>query len=202
MHTNANGEAYLNWKGNYNNCTLGGGVITHTPFRGVQGSSNGWINSNFAPATHGVNYQRNSSSYGFYSRTNLNSGVLLGIFDKLELFFTNATSVVASINESEWGFSGTVTALTGHFGVVRSGASAGTLYRNGAVVATTTQASTALSAQNIFICCRNNGSGTPAVFSTAQLFSVYLGGALTANEEAILNSEIHLLANNLGAGVI
>lgn len=200
-HTNDNGEAYLNWIKNDHHITLGGGVATFTPDIGIQGNgSTGWLRTDFIPSVDGVNYQRDSASCGIYAR-NAWTGVPVGIVNSLELYMNGATNALGAINGGEWTLSGTVLNSKRLTSVIRDGANSAILYKGGIPIATSTQDSTALSTKELFLCARNNGSGVPAIFSNAQIFAIYIGGALTAEEVSILDAEIKLYADFKGASV-
>jgi len=202
-HTNAGGEALLNWKSSSYNCTLVGSP-TFTTDRGFTGagSTSHYIKTNWNPSTNASNFTRNSGSFGFFNRTNTVSGVDVGIVNFTELYWVGLTQPYMAINGGEWTLApGVASSADGLWVGNRTGSTAAEGLRNGASVGTSSQSSATIPNAEVYILCRNNGGGTPGVASSHQISFVYYGAGLTQAEIASLAGRVLSFLTSIGAGV-
>ena len=86
VHTNAGGEAMINWKlpGTYNATAYNAPV--HTAYEGLlYNGSNQYSNLNWIPSVNGVNYVNDSATMLMYIRTNVDTASRHGIFGAADL---------------------------------------------------------------------------------------------------------------------
>lgn len=155
---------------------------TFTVDRGIAGNdSNMYLNTNWNPATQGVNFVRDSASMFYYSRTNSAASSKNDVGAKsgtqgLLMNARNATSVMTgTINSLNAGSTGSNTNSSGLIDSIRTGASAVTSGRNGVSIFSTTPASIAIESYNLYIMAGNN-AGTADSFTSRQYSLVAAGG--------------------------
>jgi hypothetical protein len=203
----------LGWKG-YKDATAVN-APTFTVDRGFAGNgTTSYLNSNFVPSTHGVQYTLNDASYGVYSRTsgqenkeqigaNGASGSSVAGFARMRVrntnnigqFWINATDSVNPLNRSNT-FDG-----SGLFSLDRTASDAISLWRNGAELTTyALQPSQDLSTVAFYIGAANN-NGSLAGPSTRQLAFAFFAGAMSAQKYADLYTIVTDYLTVLGAAV-
>lgn len=197
------GEALKNWKtiGSYNATLVNSPLFTALEGFTGDGATN-YINTNYKPASNGVNLTLTSASYGFYQRNNLqNFGN--GIVSSGNNMFLNSRSaankIVLFINDgttSDYSNSDS----TG-FHVAARDANAKKAYRNGSLVINATVAPIALLNHDIYILCRNS-SGSPANYHASQISLFFAGANLTQSDVTILTNAIETYMDANGKGVI
>ena len=184
--TNGDSEALKNWitPGTYD-ATLGG--VPAPAFVALEGftsnGTNGYIDCNWNPVTHGVNYTQNSASGGCYSRDNVDDNRnAFGAYDGtrfIQLALRNGATARWIINDGTVD-TGAVAASTGAFILTRTAANARGAYRNKVLLASDAQASTGMPNTNMFVLARSS-SGVPANLTTRQISCFFAGGGFISN---------------------
>jgi hypothetical protein len=174
--------------------------VTFTADRGFAGDGvSGHLDTGFAPATHGVQFQRDNAHIGVYQRTGGGNGNEPFSANNASLRHTVAggtgTSTRSVLNSS--------TQINGPAGGTqpihgmgrRNDASNVSILRDGAqVTAPSSAASTALQASNMRIGVRGSGN-----FVTHQVAAAHMGAYLDDTEAAALYSAMHTYMVALGA---
>jgi hypothetical protein len=166
------------------------GAPAFTADRGYAGDGSGaYLRTGFTPSTAGGKFSLNSASLGAWSRTNIvETGTgLIGARTSA----TVETSQVAArstsdlinfgVNQGALRTLANTEPTTGENAVTRLSAAGPSLYRNGVLVSTTVNASTALTPHEIYILAVNT-AGTPGGHTTKQLCSAFIAGGLTDAE--------------------
>ena len=174
-----------------------------TALEGFKGTGNGIIDTHYAPATEGEKYTQNNGSYGIYYRKGDVIGAVMA-----------GTGNVTNGNLSMYGYNGTAfnrswinslnfdaIALTYALGfkiLTRTGATHGH-WING-VGGTATEAS-AMPPGNIFLCGKNDGTGSVGSYSQAQIAVELAGRYFTVKEHEKIRARIqtYMIANGKGA---
>jgi len=149
-HTNANGEACLNWK----NPALYGATIVNAPIHTFRqgflfNGTTQYLNNNWVPSVSGVNYTQNSASQILYIRTDIASTGIHGTSSNNDLKDcyiwprrnTNDWAYIR-INDDTYVNSGSAINGSGLFINTRTAAAVNKLYRNGVAIINGTTAST------------------------------------------------------------
>jgi len=177
---------------------------TFTANRGYKGSHlSAYINSNFNPSTAGGNYTQNGASYGLWVETA--ESTPSGSYRYMGNDSSNYSEVVAGtsflsmqINQGAPAAATTIpSASTGLISVSRSGATATARYLNGALDSTTTLASIAMPNNNFNILAGNN-AGTAYQQSDARAAAAFMGGNLTALQQAALYAQLRTYMTAVG----
>lgn len=92
-----------------------------------------------------------------------------------------------------------VTNGLGNFLVSRSISSGYDRYQNGLSFGTGILASSPFASQNLFLLCRNNGSGTPTLFSARTIAAHHIGSSLNSTQAANAASAILTYMQAVGA---
>lgn len=183
---------------------------TFTADQGYAGNgTTSYINTNYAPGTHGVQYVQNSAHLSLYNRTSrtTTSGFPAQIgahgasnVGTSYMAIRPPTSTEFGINMvPAWGYSGPPNAL-GMYVATRTGAGTtdGALYRNGSVITKTgTIASNGTTTRNIYVLQSNSFGG----YSTDQIAAAGAGGALDATQAGNLSSRVNAYMTSLGTNV-
>lgn len=184
------------------------GTVTFSAYHGFTGNgSTGYEDTGFNPSTAGGNYVQNAASLAAYvltSRTAQNSYASIG----------SVGSVASLINPKQAGGSGgasyaanqgtinltSVNANAQGFWVVsRTASTTAELYMNGAAFNADTNASGAVSAQNMFVLADNSGGAQN--FSADQLSAAAIGGGLSSTDVTNLSSRINTFMTAYGINV-
>jgi hypothetical protein len=189
---------------------------TFTADQGYTGDgATSWLNTNWAPATNGVNYTLNSASFGAYILTNRTGASgntsILGSFSSSftdETFFrpnvdgagTNFVSFNANTGVS---IGAAVVTSQGSWIASRVSSSAVNLYRNGNItpLGTGTTASGTISLISMALLGINNNNGGVNSPSTDQLAAAFFGGALSAASQQRISNRINAYMSGLATPV-
>lgn len=169
-------------------------------------TSNGttsYLNSNFIPSTHGVNYVLNSGSVGAYTRTNIAiNGVEVSCYiggNRINLSARMATNVfLGNINADTASTLPSVDSR-GLFAAARTASNLTTGYRNGSSFGTIADVSTTLPTIALYILSQNN-NGTPGSFSTREISMVFIGSGNINQLKLFLRIERYM--DQLNSGVM
>jgi len=175
---------------------------TFTAFRGYDfNGTTQYLKSNYI-ASNGVNYTLNSASHGLYCIENANAAFAwdIGAADASNASALSlrdgANTMYGKVNNASANLvSVASTDSTGFFSVVRTASNSLALYKNGASVATDTDASTAIPTVEFYIGALNN-NGVAAAFGGKKLSIAYTGSG-TINQVSFYNA-IQTLATQLG----
>jgi hypothetical protein len=177
-------SSHQNWIADKHNLTPVGSP-TFTPDRGYAGNgSSSYLRTNYTPSTDGVNYKLNDASGWVWSRTSTAEDTpLMGnttnprfsitprAVSNNGLFRINDANSLTTANSDG----------SGLFGVSRSGATTKKAWRNGSQLGTTsTEVSTALPAQELYLC----GVNTPN-YATKQVAFAAFGASLNGLESKL-----------------
>jgi len=203
-HINSDSEALKNWK---NPGTFDPTLVNNPAFginEGFTGNgSNAHINLNWNPSVDGVNYQRDSASYGCYARTDIDS-IVMGAADagvaNGSLFGIAGANYASRINAA----SAEVVAYAdpkGMFIVNRDDATDNDVYRNKIRVIDGSTASTGLTSKDFYALAWNfNGSATN--LSSCQVSMIFAGAGFTQTNVNNLTDAYETALDALGKGVI
>lgn len=162
-------------------------------FAGVAGTTS-YINSGWDPATNAVNFAQDSAFMAMRTGTNA-SGVTIDVGGPKASINPRNGSNSISVRGNMTTTSAVAAPGTTSAGVTawdRSGAAAGTIYRDGASVTTFTTTSEALTTDDIFVCAFNNGGGTPTAISNRVVACVAWGAHMTGAQHAAFAAAIVL----------
>src|SRR5690606_4204420 len=197
--------ALINWiTPGIRNCTKVGGV-TFSSFQGFQGNgTNAGLNTNFAPATHGVHFQQNDACFAAYCGNNINeAGALVGAFDAAT---TNGVFLRPRNPDGQITYRvnhGTATEVASDLDAIgmylvnrtaASGSGATNLYKNGYLAGSGTVASTGMTSASIHLLCNNN-AGTLAGFSNRNIKMYAIGSSAVSASYDLFDIENKFLAN-------
>lgn len=187
--------ALVNWKNpGTHDLTLHGGTVPTFTTDGYYetNGTNGYIDTNFNPATAGGNYTQNAAMFGLVSDStagvdNSAAGWHDGT-DGVTIRPRGAANNLfsARVNSASSYSSATVTTARGSFIATRSNATTVQNYVNGSLHGVAgTVASTALNSANLRI-----GAATAVAFAAIRVRAAFVGGLLTATEVQILNDAL------------
>jgi len=154
-------DALINW---INPGTLtatlmeGLGSDDFTRWRGFTGDGTGYISTNYAPGTHGVNFTQNDATYGVYVRnTVIESRAVLGIYgsnvySSLQVGSTE-NSFTGKINHAynDGVFVYNITDAAGFYLVTRTSSTYSAVYKNGSLFGTSNDASVAIESDPVLL---------------------------------------------------
>lgn len=200
--------ALLGWKRNKDCVAVN--APTFTANQGFAGNgTTSYLNTQFVPSLHGVQYTLNDASFGVYSRTNSASSSMADMGSRnasnvaISMFYSNLAdgSAVIAVNRG----ASTTTAVhgagsTGLWVARRTASNAIQMYRNGSSVATAANVSTALTGRAMAICARMSDA-TPGEFSTRQYAFAFIGASMTAQQQADLYTIVQAYMTSVGANV-
>lgn len=199
-------DALLNWKSSGFTAT-NINSMSWTAYQGFTGNgTNSYLDTAFNGSTDAINYQRNSSSYAVYVRTNVEA----------------VTADIGAANISAYGSEffpdfpglgayGGVSGLSGDFLVAntdtrgfwnatRTASTTSVLYRNGSSFTTSGGASTAVPSITFYIGASHRNTSAN-YFSTRQIAVAAIGGALTASEAANFAADVNAYMTSIGTNV-
>ena len=195
--------ALINWKapGTYN------GTLVNAPAfvadRGYTGDgATSYIDTNYQPTGVSRNYQQNSASFGFWSRTAMglvgnDMGARAGVFVMFAISRNIGDFANGRVNEAVSQNFGTVTDGSGFFAFDRPNSSVMRGYRNGSILSggDVAQASSGLpGAGNLWVGAANGGT-----FSTRQFAASFVGASLTATQHAEFYTAMQKYMTGVGA---
>lgn len=176
--------------------------------RGSQGNgSSSYLNTNYRPNTHKVNFSLNSGYMFIYCRTNaaantfdMGSQAAASSQRSDVLSRTTGNTAGGSINQTI-GQAFTTTTSLGLTAVSRTASNVFTAFRNGAVLGSNATASTGVNDKDVYIHARNSGTA-PELFSNRQLAMVGIGAGFSTAENLALFNIIESYLDAIGAGVV
>jgi len=200
-HTNANGEALLDWI-HPSTISASGTSINFTAYQGISS----YINMNYIPSTQGVHFTLNSASYGYYRRTVVagfwdNGANKTGMACKIS-YNSGATQTSYAINA---GTGGTVTALgqniAGVHVLTRRSSTSIIFSINGTEYSTS---STSVSLIDIGLAIGGtNNNGTPSSNGGGGRISMaFTGAALSSTDITNLTTGFEALMDYYGTGIL
>lgn len=178
---------------NAHHCTAVGSP-TWTQFKGFQGGTNKYLDTNYNPRTAGVSYLTNSASYGIYSFTDVagsyaDMGTRDGTYVNRTAILPRYSSVYTQYdinsNESNTNLNSILPDSLGLITVVREDSATAKLYKNATLAHTASKTASNVPDSNFYILCRNGEAGA-ATFSPRQLGFAFIGKGLTASEVTLL----------------
>jgi hypothetical protein len=206
-HTNSGGESQLDWRygGIYNVSLINSPV--YTAFEGFANPTlTSHIDTNYNPATDGINYSQNDAAIGIYNRSdNAVSGGNIGVFDGTGDFLINsknaANNAAARINDST-----TLTVANsngqGMYFINRDSLNTRQLYKNKSIIANDLQVSVSFNNANIFALALNDGAGNAISHKIDQLSLIIIGGCLTQTDIDNFTNGFETYMDSNGKGVI
>lgn len=162
-----------------------------------------YINSNYIPASNGVQYTLNSASYGIYVRTNTaTTAAEIGANNGTNYNYMYTRTANASFHitncDSVGEMSFANTDSRGFFTSVRTTSTAQAGFKNGVSEVSNTQVSTGLTDKDFYILTRNN-NGVIANPSDKQVSIAFMGAG--SINQATLYSRIQTYMTSIGAQV-
>lgn len=178
---------------------------TFTVDRGYAGNgSTSYLKTGFIPSTAGGKFTLNDASFGFWSRTDVDN-VAADIGARTDgttalTYIQGRTTGSASyrMNQNAATTFATIANSLGLTAARRSAADAKALFKNGAFVQTSTDASTALAAVEMYIGGLNSG-GSMIVPSPRQYAMDFIGGSLSDAEMLSLYDAVNTYLQAVGA---
>jgi len=171
--------------------------------------STGYIDTGFDPKTAGGNFATTSASIGVYDLSNFTDdnygdaemGQYNGAYLTDVYPWTGAPQVAYNINDSSYNsYSGAGDTTTQGFWLVNLASGVVYLDRNGSNLASTTEGSTSLINNDIYVFGEND-SGTANSFVPDKLASAFIGGGLTPTQRAQLASLLDAYMTSWGINV-
>jgi hypothetical protein len=192
-------RAQLNWISSSFNITNVNSTTLATD-RGFVGADTKYLDTNFNAFTSGVNYTRNSASYGYY--LNVIAGVDYDMGVKTasansycRVATTNFRGQINNVSEIEP--TSAYTGTSGMFSFKRTNSSNYTQLLNGAVVDTVTDNSVAPANANIYLLCINY-NGVASFFANAKRMACNFAGS-GAIDHAKLYTRLNTYLTAIGA---
>lgn len=200
--------ALLDWKRNHDATAVNS--PTFTVDKGFLGDgSTSYLNTNFTPATDGVNYTLNEASFGVYSQTNksedsydIGSRAGPNIRDAL-IMARNSVGSTSRFRPNQNGgteFSPLIS-TTGLIVARRTSSAFMQGYQNGLQVRAGVDASTDEVPEYSFFVGSINHAGSPITFSTRQYTMSFAGAAMTEVEQLAFYEIIQSYLTAIGAEV-
>lgn len=175
--------------------------------RGYTGNgSSSYLNSNYNPATQGVNYLQNSASFGVYIRSDLDNsnyadgGAVGGPNRDTRLNARFSNFVVGNININPNVLFGTNTSSLSLHVINRSGSNQSNIYKAGVSIVSETNTSVGVPNNNFFLGAFNN-SGVAAFFSARQYAFAFAGGSMNTTQQVGFFMAVETFMDAIGAGV-
>ena len=181
-----------------------GATMTLLPRVGYYGNgsdSSGVINTNFIPATNGSNYKLNSCSLGVgivNNRTTADTSVVMGsvnsssAYDQIAPLYTGNIGI-GTLGSSSGSAQGTTSGTRGVWTVSRTASNAFSLYQNGSVVASASNASVSLTTNKIIVCGRWINVSTPGNYSNDVVAFDFAGSGFSNADVVGINSALQPL---------
>jgi hypothetical protein len=183
-----------------------GSAPTFTTDRGFTGNgSSQYLDSGFNPTTaSSPKYVRDSASMGVWCGSNVDAATQSDIGNSQSTIKSRTSSSVRVLPNQSTALTiamGSATSI-GHAAFSRTGASAGSVYKNGASIGTFSNASSALINAPFLVCARNNsttGTVTPAEYSTRRIQAVHWGQQLSDAETLAMYNRLATYMTAVGA---
>lgn len=204
---NTGGEALINWinPGTYDADNVD--ATAWTTLEGYTGdATDDYISTNFNPGDGGsYNYTLDDAAIGLYLRTDLveETGSVFGSYagtnDRISLTpHLEDNQYLIRVNQPSSGsLAGIAGATTGLHVITRTASDAVSYYRNGGLVKTETDASSAIPNMELYV-LRMNGAGV----GSAHQFSIYfVMDGIDSTDAAALNTIFETYMDALGTGV-
>lgn len=183
----SSGFATINWKSPSTHQVTLVSSPTWTSNIGFNGNgTSSYLNTNWNPATNGVNYTLNSACFFAYVFDDQGVNDLSGSLSGSNGVFIRPkgpSNLTANRINDASNLAVSSTNAIGLHSMVRTGSTARALYKNGSSAGSDSQVSTAIPSLNLFIGAYNNG-GTPALFNTRQ-WSVFGAGSGSINQSSL-----------------
>ena len=179
-------------------------ALTWTLGQGVKSNgTSSYINTNFNAAGDSLIFKKNNCGIGIYSRTNADEITIdCGVVSENELALSLGGNYDASINGGEWTHMITVPNTLGFFLESRVANASSYAYKGGVQIGSqSTQASGTLTTKNFFLTCRNNGSGSPALYTSRQYSIFIITAGLSSIGARKLNNILEAFMDHKNAGV-
>lgn len=189
----------LNWISPSANQVTIVGSMTWTSNAGFQGNgSSMYLNVGFNPATQGVQYTLNSSTFFVQYSNDVGSDTLDGSLSGGAIFMRPRGAANTCVSRVNDGANLSVASANGIglFSIVRTASNARQAYRNGATLGSgDAQASTSIPSQNVFLGAYNN-SGTPAYGGITQKIINSAGFGSGTINQSLLYTAINAYTSN------
>jgi len=199
-------SALLDWKGYKDGTAVNS--PTFTVDRGYTGASTKYLNTNYVPSIHGVNYSLNSASFFVYYNTNtiVNAPEVDGAY--LSSSSATRTSLQYPNNYSEYyrvavngDFAEAASSerLTGLYTATRIASNSLKLFVGGTQKITSTLASNSIPDQNIYVLAAHLSNNTANYYSNDRVACYGIGAGLSATDVASLNTILSTYLTAIGA---
>lgn len=204
-HTNATGEALINWisPGTYD-ATLQN-APTFTAYEGFTGNDvNTAIKTGFNLTTHGVKYTLNDCSVGIYIRTeNASAKPDFGVTDGTNLcigYARNPTNAACRINNNSITYVAN-TDSRGFYIMNRTASNVQDIYKNGVLGKHDTDASVAIPNEEMYVLCFND-NGASASSGERQASMFYIGSGMTTTNITNITNYFEIAMDAFEKGII
>jgi len=207
VHTNADGEALVNWK---NPGTHDATLVNAPAFVAYEGFTgdgvSAYINSNWNPTSHGVNYTFNNASVGVYSRIDANGGYVdiggrtSGTANSVYFYTKNGGEFRCRFHEADLTGFATADSLGMHI-ATRIDANNKRYYKNNVYLGNVVAAVNTFPNADYYILAMNTGAGANT-FSPRQLSMAFCGASLDLAEITILTNAFEAYMDSQGTGII
>ena len=201
-HTNADGEALINW---FNPGTFDATAYnapTFTANEGFTGADTKYIDCNWNPSTNGINYVQNSASMGVYCRTDVDEAKnAVGLNATVDAFIRIRSGNQAGFRVNSTG-SGTVANLDSR-GMYVSNRVLSThqdLWKNKIRISNHLRTSTGVPNVNVYTLALNN-SVVATNFVTTQISVAFAGAGMTQTNVNNLTNYYNTAMTSLGKNV-
>lgn len=176
---------------------------TFTALEGFAGDGlTSYLNSNYNPTTHRVNYSQNSASVGIYKRagTSLIAGTNNFINNSNNVLIQSTGSYV-KINRFSWWVATGGSDLNGIHILTRTASNNENYYQNGTKYSVTANSLTGVPNLNLFIGAADSGAGAIS-FSVGQASLFFAGKLVTDANESVIRTAFEAYMDANGRGVI
>jgi len=201
----ASDNALINW---VNPGTFDASAILAPEFTAYEGYTvdgvGSYLDTNYAPSDDAINLSLNSAAIGYYNRTDnpLTAYNDMGVQDGTHLLAVQVygSDLYGAVNDDGW--TNIADQPYGFKVAIRRDDSNVYIYDGGGQVDTDATSSTQIPANsyNVFIGARNI-NGSAANYAARQYSISFIGGGLTGDEVAILNTAVETYMDGIGKGV-
>lgn len=211
-HTNGASEALINWiNPGTNDATLHGTVLppAFTIDQGFLGNgSNNYVDYNFIPSTHGINYTQNSASQILYIRTDVSSAAgrhgIYNCTDNFDCAMQNRNGANAFIKTNDdTNFAGAIPGGDGMLINTRtaaSGVGCKKLYRNKVAIVSGSTASLGNPTHSFFSLAANQ-NGAPIAQKADQVAMAAYADGFTQSDVDTVSDIVNAAMTSLGTNV-
>jgi len=207
QQSNADGEALINW---INPGTFDATLVNAPAFASLEGftgdGASAYINANWNPTSHGVNYTLNDCAAGYYTRTNNNhNSTCFGMRDdtigaRTYIELKAAGDLAYGYVNTGGSFSSTITDTSGLYIVRKYDAANASISRNG-VTDTKVEASVGVPDVNLYFLATNDDDSNTRDETDRQI-SMGFAGKLTVADVTVFTNAIEAYMDSNGKGVI